>query len=136
MVGGWGNDSLFGNAGDDVLVGNRGNDLLDGGAGRDQAFGGAGNDRIVGDLQDYFLAGQTGTDLVTFSKVDPSAQPIFLVSLYSKSLPIYKVDQYARSVLAPQISTLDGVAQVNIFGSAKYAVRIQADPNALAARQL
>ena len=39
-------------------------------------------------------------------------------------------------MLAPQISTLDGVAQVNIFGSAKYAVRIQADPNALAARQM
>ena len=72
----------------------------------------------------------------TFNKVDPSALPIFFVSLYSKSLPIYKVDQYARSVLAPQLSTLDGVAQVNIIGGAKYAVRIQADPNALAARQM
>ncbi len=46
------------------------------------------------------------------------------------------MDQYARSVLAPQLSILDGVAQVNIFGGAKYAVRIQADPNALAARQM
>src|SRR5205814_5412785 len=72
----------------------------------------------------------------TYTKVDPSALPIFFVSLYSKSLPIYKVDQYARSVLAPQLSTLDGVAQVNIIGGAKYAVRIQADPNALAARQM
>src|SRR5258706_6750104 len=71
-----------------------------------------------------------------YSKVDPSAQPIFFISLFSQSLPIYKVDQYARSVLAPQISTLDGVAQVNIIGGAKYAVRIQADPNALAARQM
>jgi HAE1 family hydrophobic/amphiphilic exporter-1 len=71
-----------------------------------------------------------------FSKVDPSALPIFFISLYSKSLPIYKVDQYARSVLGPQISTLDGVAQVTIPISAKYAVRIQADPNALAARQM
>ena len=72
----------------------------------------------------------------TYVKVDPSALPIFFVSLYSKSLPIYKVDQYARSVLAPQLSTLDGVAQVNIFGGTKYAVRIQANPNALAARQM
>ena len=71
-----------------------------------------------------------------FSKVDPSALPIFFISLYSKSLPIYKVDQYARSVLGPQLSTLDGVAQVTIPISAKYAVRIQADPNALAARQM
>jgi len=72
----------------------------------------------------------------TYRKVDPSALPIFFVALSSKSLPIYKVDQYARSVLAPQLSILDGVAQVNIFGGAKYAVRIQADPNALAARQM
>src|SRR5215831_10040994 len=72
----------------------------------------------------------------TYRKVDPSSLPVFFVSLYSKSLPIYKVDQYARSVLAPQLSILDGVAQVNIYGGAKYAVRIQADPNALAARQM
>ncbi|HXJ00595.1 MAG TPA: efflux RND transporter permease subunit [Micropepsaceae bacterium] len=72
----------------------------------------------------------------TYRKLDPSAVPIFLVSLYSKSLPIYKVDQYARSVLAPQLSILDGVAQVSVYGGAKYAVRIQADPNALVARQM
>ena len=71
-----------------------------------------------------------------YRKVDPSSQPVFFVSLYSKTLPIYTVDQYARSVLAPQLSILDGVAQVNTFGGAKYAVRIQADPNALAARQM
>src|SRR5438067_1124833 len=72
----------------------------------------------------------------TYRKVDPSAQPVFFVALTSKSLPIYEVDKYARSVLAPQLSILDGVAQVNFFGSAKYAVRIQADPDALAARQM
>ena len=72
----------------------------------------------------------------TYRKVDPSALPVFFLALTSKSLPIYEVDKYARSVLAPQISILDGVAQVNIFGSAKYAVRIQADPDALAARQM
>ena len=72
----------------------------------------------------------------TYRKVDPSTLPIFFVALTSKSLPIYEVDKYARSVLAPQLSILDGVAQVNIFGSAKYAVRIQADPDALAARQM
>ena len=51
-------------------------------------------------------------------------------------MPISKVDQYARSLLATQLSTLDGVAQVNIMGQARYAVRIQADPAALAARQM
>ena len=72
----------------------------------------------------------------TFRKIDPSAQPIFSIELYSNSLPISKVDEYARGLFANQLSTLDGVAQVNISGQAKYAVRIQADPAALAARQL
>lgn len=69
-------------------------------------------------------------------KNDPSSAPIFFVSLYSDTVPISKVDQYARSLLATQLSTLPGVSQVNIFGQARYAVRIQADPAALAARQM
>ncbi len=69
-------------------------------------------------------------------KVDPSAQPIFFVSLFSDTVPASKVDQYARSLLATQLSSLDGVAQVNIYGQARYAVRIQADPAQLAARQM
>ena len=46
------------------------------------------------------------------------------------------MDEYAETLLARQISTLEGVAQVSVFGSAKYAVRIQADPDALAARKI
>ena len=72
----------------------------------------------------------------TLRKNDPSSQPIFFVSLYSDTVPISKVDQYARSLLATQLSTLNGVSQVNIFGQARYAVRIQADPAALAARRM
>jgi HAE1 family hydrophobic/amphiphilic exporter-1 len=72
----------------------------------------------------------------SFRKNDPSAVPIFLITLWSDSLPISKVDQYSRTLLANQISTIDGVAQVQIMGQAKYAVRIQADPSALAARHL
>ncbi|HEY8255687.1 MAG TPA: efflux RND transporter permease subunit, partial [Rhizomicrobium sp.] len=69
-------------------------------------------------------------------KNDPSQQPIFFVSLWSDTVPISKVDQYARSLLATQLSTVDGVSQVNIFGQARFAVRIQADPAALAARHM
>jgi hydrophobe/amphiphile efflux-1 (HAE1) family protein len=72
----------------------------------------------------------------SFRKNDPSAVPIFFITLWSNSLPISKVDQYSRTLLANQISTIDGVAQVQIMGQAKYAVRIQADPSALAARQM
>jgi HAE1 family hydrophobic/amphiphilic exporter-1 len=72
----------------------------------------------------------------SFRKNDPSAQPIFFITLWSNSLPISTVDRYSRTLLANQISTIDGVAQVQIMGQAKYAVRIQADPSALAARQM
>jgi HAE1 family hydrophobic/amphiphilic exporter-1 len=72
----------------------------------------------------------------TLRKNDPSAQPIYYVSLFSDTVPATKVDQYARSLLATQLSTLDGVAQVQIMGQARYAVRIQADPAALAARNM
>jgi HAE1 family hydrophobic/amphiphilic exporter-1 len=72
----------------------------------------------------------------TFRKIDPTAFPIYFIAVSSKSLPISKVDQYARTILANQLSTVDGVGQVNIRGQARYAVRIQADPAALAARGL
>jgi HAE1 family hydrophobic/amphiphilic exporter-1 len=70
----------------------------------------------------------------SFRKSDPSAAPIFFINLWSNSLPTSAVDRYARTLLANQISTVEGVSEVNIQGSAKYAVRIQADPSALAAR--
>jgi len=72
----------------------------------------------------------------TIRKNDPSAQPIFFIVLTSKSLPIATIDRYARTVIVNQISTVDGVAQATVHGPAKYAVRIQADPAALAARDL
>ncbi len=72
----------------------------------------------------------------TLRKVNPSDQAIFYLSMHSTALPLSKVDTYAESLLAKQISTLAGVAQVNVYGSQKYAVRIQADPDALATRQI
>jgi HAE1 family hydrophobic/amphiphilic exporter-1 len=72
----------------------------------------------------------------TFSKDNPADQPIMILALRSKTLKRSQVDEYAETLLARQISTIEGVAQINVFGSAKYAVRIQADPAALAARQI
>ena len=72
----------------------------------------------------------------SFRKQNPSDQPIFFVTLYSDTLPISKVDDYAETLLARQLSTLDGVGQVNVMGASKYAVRIQADPAALASRSI
>ncbi len=72
----------------------------------------------------------------SFRKVNPANNSIFLMALTSESLPLSAVDEYAEGILAQRISMIDGVAQVNVFGSQKFAVRIQVDPNKLAARQI
>jgi hydrophobic/amphiphilic exporter-1 (mainly G- bacteria), HAE1 family len=70
----------------------------------------------------------------TMRKVNPSDQPIMYLAMGSSTLQLSEVDKYAETLLARQLSTLSGVAQVNVYGSQKFAVRIQADPFALAAR--
>src|ERR1700748_339456 len=72
----------------------------------------------------------------TFRKVNPADLPILFLTMRSSTLKPAAVDEYAETLLARQISTLEGVAQVSVFGSAKFAVRIQADPDALAARKI
>src|SRR6185369_2449023 len=79
---------------------------------------------------------KTMIDPPTFKKENPAEQPILFLSLSSKTLPMTMVDRYAETLLARQLSTLSGVAQVNVFGAAKYAVRVQADPAALASRNI
>jgi HAE1 family hydrophobic/amphiphilic exporter-1 len=70
----------------------------------------------------------------TYQKVNPADQPVLYLALSSSTLPLYTVDEYAQTLLAQRISTITGVAQVQVFGSQKYAVRVQLDPNALASR--
>jgi HAE1 family hydrophobic/amphiphilic exporter-1 len=72
----------------------------------------------------------------SYRKVNPANNSIFLMALTSESLPLSTVDEYAQTILAQRISMISGVAQVNVFGAQKYAVRIQLDPNQLAARQI
>jgi len=72
----------------------------------------------------------------TFRKQNPADIPIMFLALSSTTLKPSEVDEYAETLLARQISTIEGVAQVGVFGTAKYAVRIQADPAALATRQI
>ena len=59
---------------------------------------------------------------------------MFYLALTSDTLPLSTVDEYAETFLAQRISTITGVAQVQVFGQQKYAVRVQVDPNTLAAR--
>jgi HAE1 family hydrophobic/amphiphilic exporter-1 len=68
----------------------------------------------------------------SYKKVNPADQPILYLALSSPTLPLYTVDEYAQTNLAQRISTISGVAQVQVFGSQKYAVRVQLDPRAMA----
>jgi len=69
-------------------------------------------------------------------KVNPADSPIIFLALSSPTLPLSAVDDYAETVLAQRLSSLPGVAQVNVYGSQKFAVRIQLNPDALAARNI
>ena len=70
----------------------------------------------------------------SFRKINPADAPIFFIALSSPTLPLPVVHEYAETQLAQRLSTISGVAQVQVFGSQKYAVRIRANPDQLAAR--
>jgi HAE1 family hydrophobic/amphiphilic exporter-1 len=72
----------------------------------------------------------------SYRKVNPADQPILYFALTSSTLPLQQVDEYAETFLAQRISMVEGVAQVQVYGSQKYAVRIQVNPQALAARKI
>jgi len=72
----------------------------------------------------------------TLRKVNPSDSPIFYVAFTSETLRLSDLNEYAENTLAQRISMIDGVAQVNVWGSRKYAVRVDLDPDALANRGL
>ncbi len=72
----------------------------------------------------------------SFRKVNPGDFPVLYLSLRSDTMPLSAVDDYAETVLAPQLSQLNGVAQVQVYGAQKFAVRVQVDPIAAAARNI
>ncbi len=70
----------------------------------------------------------------SYEKVNPSDNPITYIGMSSSTLPLSTVDRYAETYLGERISMIPGVAQVEVYGSQKYAVRIQLDPKAMASR--
>ena len=72
----------------------------------------------------------------SYQKVNPADSPIIYYAMSSKTLSLSALDEYAETFIAQRLSTVEGVAQVNVYGAAKYAVRIQLDPKALATRQI
>ena len=71
-----------------------------------------------------------------FHKVNPGDFAVVYLSMRSDTLPLSKIDDYAETVVAPTISQLSGVAQVLVYGAQKFAVRVQVDPAAAAARNI
>ena len=70
----------------------------------------------------------------SYRKVNPADAPVLLLVIKSRTLPLTQLDNFAEQVMSPALSTLEGVAQVQIYGSQKYAVRIDLDAAALTAR--
>ncbi|MGH8736362.1 MAG: efflux RND transporter permease subunit [Burkholderiales bacterium] len=68
----------------------------------------------------------------SFRKINPGDFAVFYLALSSDTMPLSTVDAYAENFLAQRISTINGVAQVQVYGQQQYAVRIQLDPNKLA----
>jgi hydrophobic/amphiphilic exporter-1 (mainly G- bacteria), HAE1 family len=72
----------------------------------------------------------------SFHKVNPADQAVLYLALSSPTLPLSTVHEYAETLLAQRISMVNGVAQVQVYGAQKYAVRVQVNPRALAMRQI
>ncbi|MGH7619482.1 MAG: efflux RND transporter permease subunit, partial [Gemmatimonadaceae bacterium] len=72
----------------------------------------------------------------SYQKANPAASPIQLFALTSATVPISDLDEVGETLIGQRLSMIDGVAQVQVFGAAKYAVRVQLDPMAMAYRQI
>jgi HAE1 family hydrophobic/amphiphilic exporter-1 len=70
----------------------------------------------------------------SYRKVNPADQPILYFALTSKTMPLSQLDEYGETFMAQRISMVPGIAQVQVFGGQKYAVRVQLDPTSLANR--
>ncbi len=72
----------------------------------------------------------------SYRKVNPADAPVLLVALTSPSINLSELNDFAENLITPALSTLDGVAQVSIFGQKRYAVRIKVNPELLQQRNL
>jgi len=72
----------------------------------------------------------------SYRKVNPADAPVLYMALTSPSMDLSELDDYAENLISPSLSTLNGVAQVQVFGQKRYAVRVKADPALLASRNL
>src|SRR5215469_12268137 len=96
-------------------------------------------DAAAGDVQTAINAasGLLPKDLPnapTYRKTNPADRAVLIYAVHSDAMPIYKVDDYAYTILAQKLSTMNGVSEARIFGQRPFAVHVQVNPGALAAR--
>ncbi len=72
----------------------------------------------------------------SYKKVNPADSPVLYLALSSQTKPLSEINELADTIISPRISMINGVAQVSVFGSQKYAVRVQIDPQALTSRKI
>src|SRR2546423_1926880 len=72
----------------------------------------------------------------SYQKVNPADQPVLYLAIHSPTLRLSDVDEQAETTVAQRLSMVSGVAQVQVYGAQKYAVRTQFDPRLLASRQI
>src|SRR5512137_992078 len=72
----------------------------------------------------------------SYRKVNPADAPIIFITLTSPAMPLSELNSYAENLISPTLSTLPGIAQVSINGQKRFAIRVRAKPDALAARGL
>ena len=95
---------------------------------------------IDGAAQDVLTAIQAASGLLPkdlpnppiYKKVNPADFPVLIYAVHSDAIPVYKLDDYAYTILAQQLSTVPGVSQVSVFGQKQYAARVEINPGALA----
>ncbi len=76
------------------------------------------------------------TSLPAYRKVNPADQAILLLALTSPSMPLSELNDYGENLISPSLSTINGVAQVQVFGQRRFAVRVKVKPDELAARNM
>src|SRR5438105_8941721 len=70
----------------------------------------------------------------TYRKTNPADRPVLIYAVHSDAMPVYRIDDYAYTIIAQKLATVKGVSESRIFGQKPYAVHVQINPAALAAR--
>jgi hydrophobe/amphiphile efflux-1 (HAE1) family protein len=97
---------------------------------------------IDGAAQDVLTAINAATGVLpkdlpappTYKKVNPADRPVLIYVVWSDAMPIYRVDDYAYTILAQKLSSVKGISLVSVYGQRSYAAHVQVNPAALAAR--